>query len=249
MDESPWSMVQVIYTSRCITNTHISSILALHSKIYIKTLHALDLHVHIMLYYTRGNAISFAYLIKVMYTDHPLVVSAPTGSGKTAVFELAIVRLLMQTSMQQMYSIKIIYGRHACVCVYVCMCVCVGMHARVCVRACVRACMPVCKKEVLVCFSPLVAPMKALCSERYEDWKAKFGPLGLRCAELTGDSQLDDYFGLQNAQIVMTTPVSHRSCTDLPSPSLPPPSLSLSLPPFLPPSLPSLPHSPSHLLP
>ena len=51
--------------------------------------------------------------------------------------------------------------------------------------------------------------MKALCSERYEDWQAKFGPLGLRCAELTGDSQLDDYFELQNAQIVMTTPVSH----------------------------------------
>lgn len=52
--------------------------------------------------------------------------------------------------------------------------------------------------------------MKALCSERYEDWQAKFGPLGLRCAELTGDSQLDDYFELQNAQIVMTTPVSHN---------------------------------------
>ena len=52
-----------------------------------------------------------------------------------------------------------------------------------------------------------VAPIKALCSERYEDWQAKFGPLGLRCCELTGDSQMDDYFELQNAQIVMTTPV------------------------------------------
>ena len=57
--------------------------------------------------------------------------------------------------------------------------------------------------------SPSVAPMKALCSERYNDWQAKFGPLGLHCCELTGDSQLDDYFELQNAQIVMTTPVSH----------------------------------------
>ena len=53
-----------------------------------------------------------------------------------------------------------------------------------------------------------VAPMKALCSERFTDWQAKFGPLGLKCCELTGDSQLDDYFELQSAQIVMTTPVS-----------------------------------------
>ena len=53
----------------------------------------------------------------------------------------------------------------------------------------------------------IVAPIKALCSERFEDWKAKFGPLGLHCCELTGDSQLDDYFELQNSQIVMTTPV------------------------------------------
>ncbi len=55
---------------------------------------------------------------------------------------------------------------------------------------------------------PAVAPIKALCSERYEDWQSKFGPLGLRCCELTGDSQMDDYFELQNAQIVLTTPVS-----------------------------------------
>ena len=52
-----------------------------------------------------------------------------------------------------------------------------------------------------------VAPIKALCSERYDDWQGKFGPLGLKCCELTGDSQLDDYFELQNANIVMTTPV------------------------------------------
>ena len=67
--------------------------------------------------------------------------------------------------------------------------------------------------QTLVSHSPTllvhaVAPMKALCSERFSDWQAKFGPLGLRCCELTGDSQLDDYFELQSAQIVMTTPVS-----------------------------------------
>lgn len=44
-----------------------------------------------------------------MYTDSPMVVSAPTGSGKTVLFELAIVRLLMQIG-EQMSSAKIVYG-------------------------------------------------------------------------------------------------------------------------------------------
>ena len=52
-----------------------------------------------------------------------------------------------------------------------------------------------------------VAPMKALCSERYDDWSKKFNPVGLTCKELTGDSETDDYVELQKANIVMTTPV------------------------------------------
>ena len=51
--------------------------------------------------------------------------------------------------------------------------------------------------------------MKALCSERYEDWSMKFTPVGMKCKELTGDSEMDDYLELQNANIVMTTPVSN----------------------------------------
>ncbi len=44
-----------------------------------------------------------------MHTDHPLVTSAPTGSGKTVIFELAIVRLLVQLG-GHLASAKIIYG-------------------------------------------------------------------------------------------------------------------------------------------
>lgn len=44
-----------------------------------------------------------------MYEDRPMVTSAPTGSGKTVIFELAIVRLLMQLE-GKMDSAKIIYG-------------------------------------------------------------------------------------------------------------------------------------------
>ena len=53
-----------------------------------------------------------------------------------------------------------------------------------------------------------VAPVKALCSERYEDWNQKFGRHGLKCMELTGDTDMDSYFDLQNVNIIFTTPVS-----------------------------------------
>jgi ATP-dependent DNA helicase HFM1/MER3 len=58
-----------------------------------------------------------------------------------------------------------------------------------------------------------VAPIKALCNERYDDWVEKFGPLGLKCQELTGDSDMDDYFELQDVNIILTTPEKWDSMT------------------------------------
>lgn len=55
-----------------------------------------------------------------------------------------------------------------------------------------------------------MAPIKALCSERYQDWNAKFSPFGLKCTELTGDTELDDFHELQYSHIVFTTPVSYK---------------------------------------
>lgn len=46
----------------------------------------------------------------VLYSDTPLVTSAPTGSGKTVLFELAIVRLLIQMNHNPS-GVKIIYGK------------------------------------------------------------------------------------------------------------------------------------------
>ncbi|KAG5647300.1 hypothetical protein DXG03_000837 [Asterophora parasitica] len=69
------------------------------------------------------------------------VISAPTGSGKTVLFELAIIRMLTESANTD-GSLKCVY----------------------------------------------MAPTKALCSERYRDWTAKFDPLGIKCAELTGDT-------------------------------------------------------------
>ena len=55
--------------------------------------------------------------MQVMYTDSSLVTSAPTGSGKTVIFELAIVRLLMRRS-GDMATGKIVYGMLARGCGY-----------------------------------------------------------------------------------------------------------------------------------
>ncbi|XP_028638253.1 probable ATP-dependent DNA helicase HFM1 [Grammomys surdaster] len=102
----------------------------------------------------------------LLYTDRNFVICAPTGSGKTVVFELAITRLLMEVPLPWM-NMKIVY----------------------------------------------MAPIKALCSQRFDDWKEKFGPMGLNCKELTGDTVMDDLFEIQHANIIMTTPEKWDSMT------------------------------------
>ncbi|GAB6028693.1 ATP-dependent DNA helicase MER3 [Chamberlinius hualienensis] len=58
-----------------------------------------------------------------------------------------------------------------------------------------------------------MAPIKALCSERWEDWKQKFEPYGLQCVELTGDTEADDYTIFQKANLIFTTPEKWDSAT------------------------------------
>ncbi|XP_062336822.1 probable ATP-dependent DNA helicase HFM1 [Osmerus eperlanus] len=112
------------------------------------------------------NYVQSKALDDVLYTSKNFVACAPTGSGKTVLFELAITRLLMETS-EPWRNVKAVY----------------------------------------------MAPIKALCSQRYEDWKQKFGPLGLSCKELTGDTEIDDFFEIQDAHIIMTTPEKWDSMT------------------------------------
>ncbi|KAG8176376.1 hypothetical protein JTE90_020162 [Oedothorax gibbosus] len=117
------------------------------------------------------NVVQSTVFQDAFYTDKPLVVSAPTGSGKTVIFELAIVRLLMLISdLGQMSSrYKVVY----------------------------------------------MAPVKSLCNERYEDWQKKFVPFGALCVQLTGDTEVEDYFNLQKYTIILTTPEKWDSVTRL----------------------------------
>ena len=109
------------------------------------------------------NQVQSEILDDILDTDHPLVVSAPTGTGKTVVFDLAIIRQL-QLNEQNAKSIYI-------------------------------------------------APIKALCSERYNDWTRRFGDFGTRILELTGDTDHESLDVIRNNDLIVTTPEKLDSIT------------------------------------
>ncbi|KAF2468631.1 uncharacterized protein BDR25DRAFT_394820 [Lindgomyces ingoldianus] len=110
------------------------------------------------------NAVQSKCFKNVYKSDDNFVLSSPTGSGKTAILELAICRAISTNATGQY---KIVYQ----------------------------------------------APTKALCSERQRDWQKKFNPLGLQCAELTGDSDNANLRAVQSANIIVTTPEKWDSIT------------------------------------
>ncbi|KAL4077228.1 hypothetical protein V8B97DRAFT_1915333 [Scleroderma yunnanense] len=77
-----------------------------------------------------------------LYINHTYFGLAPTGSGKTVLFDLAIIRMLTTQAANNPQSTKCVY----------------------------------------------VAPSKALCTEKHREWNAKFGGLGIKSCELTGDT-------------------------------------------------------------
>ncbi|XP_067640165.1 probable ATP-dependent DNA helicase HFM1 [Eurosta solidaginis] len=121
-------------------------------------------------HYPAFNAVQSALLNVLLHTNKSVVLSAPTGSGKTVAFELAIVRLLLEQQQAQNIS-------------------------------------------QLTPKAVYVAPIKALCSERFADWKLRFEVVGIQCLLITGDSELDELSRLRDAQVIITTPEKWDSLT------------------------------------
>ena len=91
------------------------------------------------------------------------VVSAPTGAGKTGVMELAILRLL---------------SKH--------LTPAAAPHPHMQQLQQVLQALKGRNKVVYI------GPIKALVQERQADWQQRFGTLGLRCVQLTGDVDDDN---------------------------------------------------------
>ncbi|XP_055586049.1 probable ATP-dependent DNA helicase HFM1 [Uranotaenia lowii] len=123
---------------------------------------------HIFNRFTRFNEIQSLVMDDMLYTDKSLVVSAPTGSGKTVIFELAMVRLLMKMEDEKYDGdFRMVY----------------------------------------------IAPIKALCAEKFSDWRDKFDKLGVKSAEVTGDSDFRDFWDLPDCNLILTTPEKWNSIT------------------------------------
>jgi hypothetical protein len=101
------------------------------------------------------------------HSDDNVVVSAPTGGGKTAIFEMAMGRLFSGYCLNQGSKIpksrKIVY----------------------------------------------ISPSKALCEERYNDWKIRLAQIdtSIQCTVVTGDAVGRTSFReIDDAHLILTTP-------------------------------------------
>ena len=116
--------------------------------------------------YANFNRLQSAVVDVVFNSPQNVVVASPTGSGKTAVLEIAIVRNLHLQSSQPIQS-KIVY----------------------------------------------IAPLKALCLERANDWKQKFERFNLNCGIITGDTEQREISAQLGCSILFTTPEKWDSMT------------------------------------
>lgn len=69
------------------------------------------------------------------------------------------------------------------------------------------------KSKFSATFLFLVAPVKALCTERMLDWHKKFSSLGITCAVVTSDTENFDCNFLENFKLILTTPEKWDSIT------------------------------------
>jgi ATP-dependent DNA helicase HFM1/MER3 len=136
-------------------------------------------------------------------SDASLAVSAPTGAGKTALFDLALCRLQVTAGAVDA-SGRFVRRLGAPKAVFIAPLRVSGL-------------MQVCSTSAFTSppHPPCLSTTQALVQERCLEWTARFGPLGLRCVELTGDSGGDGASAthLSDVDIILTTPEKFDAVT------------------------------------
>jgi ATP-dependent DNA helicase HFM1/MER3 len=129
------------------------------------------------------------------HSDDNVVISAPTGAGKTAVFEMAMARFFAM-DLQAASSSRMANSMH---------------HHNNNHNNNVR----ISRNRKIV----YVAPSKALVEERYEDWSTRLSAmrLGIEIVVVTGDGDPGESFrDIMSAHVILTTPEVRRSLSPLP---------------------------------
>ena len=142
-------------------------------RIPVSSLFGAPLHLLWQTKFEHFNHLQSEVSNALCHTDDNLVVSAPTGAGKTAIFEMAMARFI-DTDLQNQRQ-----GQQ-------------GPRR-------------LSKKRKIV----YVAPSKALCEERYEDWSRRLSALhlGIEVAMITGGADPgNSYHDLTAAHFILTTP-------------------------------------------
>ncbi|KAK9108131.1 hypothetical protein Syun_024142 [Stephania yunnanensis] len=163
------------------------------------------------------NSLQSECFAECFLSDINMVISAPTGSGKTVLFELCILRLLSRFLSQD--------GKFN--------------HVKGTLKTAICFLIPKeCRKQnhsadVIAAFDvdvwskpnvPLdgaecpvpvdvFSPSKALVQEKHRDWNQKLGSWGISCLELTGDSEFYNRSNIQDADIILTTPEKFDAVT------------------------------------
>lgn len=101
------------------------------------------------------NIMQSQMLAELTQGDENVVVTAPTGAGKTVLFEMAIIRMFQQSK-----DAKAVY----------------------------------------------LAPTKALCSEKFRDWKTRLQEMDCEVLEMTGDSKITTPDEIKAARLIIATP-------------------------------------------
>eukprot|EP00536_Pseudo-nitzschia_multiseries_P004880 jgi/Psemu1/189181/e_gw1.85.59.1 len=145
--------------------------------------------------FNRFNSFQSAMFDVLSHSDDNVVLSAPTGAGKSTIFEMAVARFLaMDLKAQEQQKSTI------------------GSDP----NSTTRSSSVISKARKIV----YIAPSKALCEERYADWSQKLQSmnLGLKVSLITGQSAdseqaTSSFADLIAGHLIVTTPEKWDSMT------------------------------------